>query len=153
MKLFRERLPLLSNMANVPMKVNGKEFTCVEAAFQSFKAVLAGEDVDRFVGINGFEAKRLGKTVNLKGTGTLDIWESVKVDIMEQLLYIKVQDHRVKAMLMSATDDELVENNNWGDTFWGVVERNNCLVGQNMLGKLWQSVKQKVIADDVSLTD
>lgn len=23
----------------------------------------------------------------------------------------------------------------------------------NMLGKLWQSVKQKVIADDVSLTD
>ena len=146
MKLFRERFPLLTNMAPVAMKVNGKVFSCCEAAFQSFKAVVAERPdlVDQFVGINGFTAKRLGKTVPLKPY--LDIWNEVKVDIMWQLLLIKVQDSSVKQQLMSAADDDLFENNTWGDTFWGVVEKpDGTMVGKNVLGRLWQEVKKVIL--------
>lgn len=144
--LFRDRFPLLTNMAPVPMKVNGKIFSCCEAAFQSFKAVVAEcpSLVDKFVGIKGVDAKRLGKTVPLKPY--LDIWEEVKVDIMWQLLLIKVQDSSVKQQLISAADDDLFENNVWKDTFWGVIEQTDgTMVGKNVLGRLWQEVKKVVL--------
>ena len=144
--LFRDRFPLLTNMAPVPMKVNGKIFSCCEAAFQSFKAVVAERPdlVDKFVGIKGVDAKRLGKTVPLKPY--LDIWEEVKVDIMWQLLLIKVQDSSVKQQLISAADDDLFENNVWKDTFWGVIEQTDgTMEGKNVLGRLWQEVKKVVL--------
>lgn len=150
-ELFKDRLPLLSNMASVPMRVNGRVFSCCEAAFQAFKAVIAEQPdmVDKFVGINGYDAKKLGRTVPL--APYLDVWEEVKVDIMWKLLLIKVQHPKVRDQLLEAPDDALFENNTWGDTFWGCVEQpDGTMKGDNVLGRLLVSVKQVILTQPLT---
>lgn len=42
-------------------------------------------------------------------------------------------------LLMETGDDDIVEYNNWGDTFWGVTVKNN--EGSNHLGKILMEIR------------
>ena len=77
-------------------------------------------------------AKWLGKMVLIRQD-----WEKVKLKIMKQLLIKKFTDHVLCQMLRNTGDAELVEVNNWGDTFWGVCRG----VGENHLGKLLMEIR------------
>jgi ribA/ribD-fused uncharacterized protein len=65
-------------------------------------------------------------------------WDDVKVEIMRDILYAKVEQHEyVKRKLIATGDRELVENS-WRDDFWGWGPNRD---GQNELGKLWMDVR------------
>ena len=61
------------------------------------------------------KAKRIGRTVVLK-----DDWENIKISLMERGLQEKFKDNILKIQLLHTGENELVEGNNWNDTFWGV---------------------------------
>jgi len=65
-----------------------------------------------------------------------------KLLIMEQLLVLKFggSDPLLTRALMATGDAELIEGNNWNDTFWGVC--NNT--GENNLGKLLMKVRAEL---------
>ena len=77
-------------------------------------------------------AKRIGRKVNLRAD-----WEDVKCDIMKELLKKKFENAELAEKLLATGDMELVEGNNHGDRFWGMVNG----VGKNMLGKLLMEVR------------
>lgn len=67
-----------------------------------------------------------------------DYWPNMRVMIMYEILWAKVNQHEyVKKKLLETGDRRIVENS-WRDDFWGWgMERN----GANMLGKLWMHVR------------
>jgi len=52
------------------------------------------------------------------------------------------QNPDLAAKLIATGDEELVEGNTWGDTYWGVCRG----VGQNKLGKILMNVRQELAA-------
>lgn len=118
----------LSNMyqCKVPMRINGKtyQFSSVEAAFQAHKDP---ERAGEFVGIYGKDAKKLGRQVNMRRD-----WESIKDDIMRDCVRSKFENNPKLAAKLKSTEGLLVENNTWGDRYWGMCGG----VGQNKLGQI-----------------
>ena len=134
---FRGEFHWLSNFYSCPVPFEGLTFDSSEAAFQAAKC-LDMKERERFLGLSGGQAKRLGKRVELRSD-----WETVKIEIMRQVLKSKfTQNPELREKLIATGDTELIEGNNWNDRFWGVCRG----VGQNHLGKLLMEVRAELVS-------
>ena len=132
---FKHNYAFLSNMypCTITTSIGDSVYTfsCVESAYQAHKCP---ERVQEFINLNGYEAKRLAKTVKLRSD-----WEDIKVDLMEKLVSQKFQDQSLKEKLQAVTG-EIVETNNWGDRFWG-----RCYGrGLNVLGSILMKIRDNI---------
>lgn len=88
-------------------------------------------------------AKKLGRTLQLRAD-----WENVKYNIMRSLLLRKFSNTpEATAFLLSTGSAELIEGNNWHDTYWGRCTgcRQGCVDnGWNRLGKLLEEVRREL---------
>lgn len=106
--------------------------THVEGEYQARKCARLS-DVERFYRLSPGQAKRLGRTVDMRPD-----WEDCKVEIMRALVRQKFMDHpSLLAKLVATGDQELVEGNKWGDHIWGVCAGR----GANHLGKILMWVR------------
>lgn len=131
---FSGKYDFLSNFYTCTVKYDGLTFTNAEAAFQSAKVT----DMDsrkQFCNLPPAQAKRLGRTVQLRKD-----WEQVKDQVMHDVLKSKFRDEKLREMLLQTGDEELVEGNWWGDTYWGVCRG----IGQNKLGKLLMQLREEL---------
>jgi ribA/ribD-fused uncharacterized protein len=65
-------------------------------------------------------------------------WDDVKVPLMRQLLWAKVEQHPyVKKKLLESGTRRLVEDS-WRDDFWGWGPNKD---GKNVLGRLWMEIR------------
>ena len=131
---FRDEYYFLSNMypAPVTVKLNGQvlTFKCSEAAFQACKCPAMA---DKFLGIDGFAAKRLGKKVPLRAD-----WDDVKLSAMGMIVKAKfAQNPELMTRLLNTGNTPLVEENTWNDTYWGVYNGK----GQNHLGQTLMALR------------
>lgn len=133
---FREEYYFLSNMYPTHVQFEGLTYPCAESAFQAAKCLLM-EERQAFTNMNGYEAKKAGRRVVLRGD-----WESVKLDIMKTILMNKFSKPYLREKLLQTQDAELIEGNTWNDTFWGVDIRSGK--GLNHLGKLLMQVRDSV---------
>lgn len=124
---FRNYFGFLSNMFPTPITLGGVTYTCSEAAFQAAKL----QDKNKrhiFAGLTGKEAKALGRRITLRPD-----WETIKIDVMRWVVKEKFeQNPKLKLRLFRLIDNDLIEGNTWGDTFWGVCNGK----GENWLGKI-----------------
>lgn len=132
---FRNEYAFLSNMypaeMTIPVAKDSGEtafltFVCLESAFQGLKDL---SKTETFVSLNGYDAKRLGRKVQLRSD-----WEAVKLDIMRKLVHIKFKQHPELAdkLVSIPLHTPLIEHNTWNDTFWGVCNGK----GWNHLGNI-----------------
>jgi ribA/ribD-fused uncharacterized protein len=117
----------LSNMYSSPVTILGQTFECAEAAFQAHKVTTIPE-LKQFVGLNGYEAKRLGRQVTLRYD-----WPQIKLQVMANVLEAKFRPgSELTYKLLNTGNKRLVEGNTWNDVYWGVCNGK----GQNKLGQL-----------------
>lgn len=124
----------LSNFFESQVSYNGLIFTNAEAAFQAQK------DPNRaceFVNLGPKRAKSLGRRVHLRSD-----WDSVKCQIMLDILRAKFADPVLRLQLARTAPQELVEANTWGDRFWGVCNGS----GSNVLGLLLMRVRDEILS-------
>lgn len=133
---FKGKYFFLSNFYKHPVEFEGLTYGSNEAAFQAAKCI-NNEDRKQFIKLIPRDAKYLGRRVTLRKD-----WESVKIDIMHQILLNKFSDPVLKSKLLATGDSLLVEGNTWGDRFWGFDIVNN--VGENYLGKLLMQVRDEI---------
>jgi ribA/ribD-fused uncharacterized protein len=81
------------------------------------------------------KAKRLARKIALRPD-----WDEVKLGAMLEIVTIKFQDPELREKLLSTGDEELVEGNHWGDTFWGVCNG----VGENWLGRILMFIRDEI---------
>lgn len=138
---FRGEYRFLSNFYPVKVKCDfGFIYDSTEAAYQAQKTT------DRmirlmFTDYKPIIAKRNGKKIKLRSD-----WEEVKLNVMLDLLRQKFQYDELRQKLIETEDEELVEGNWWGDTFWGVCNG----VGENHLGKLLMQVRKECQDDTIT---
>ena len=137
---FDAEYAFLSNFYPSPIEMGGETYPTVEHAFQAAKTANPEHRAQIRNKSTPGGAKRLGgkrgKLITLRPD-----WEQIKLSIMENLVRQKFQHHELKTMLLATGDQELVEGNNWNDTFWGVCRGK----GENNLGKLLMEVRGYLI--------
>ena len=92
---FRGKFDFLSNMYVATFEWDGRTYRNSEAAFQSAKS-LDPSVRDEFSEMTGVVAKREGKKVKLRGD-----WESVKDDIMEEVVEYSARDCAARPLKLS----------------------------------------------------
>jgi len=132
---FKGRYHFLSNFYLMAIVYEGMKFDSVEHAYQAAKTVIPEERemIRRCVKPGG--AKRLGRSVTLRPG-----WDRLRIEVMTKLLMQKFSDQHLRRLLLDTGDAELIEGNDWNDTFWGVCRGK----GKNNLGKLLMMVRSKV---------
>ena len=133
---FRGEYYFLSNFFPTPIWLGGREYKTVEHFYQANKAesLILHEYIRNAVSPE--EAKKRGKEVAKRAD-----WENVKLQIMGLGLILKFDIVDLGDMLLATGEEELVEGNTWGDTYWGVCNG----VGENHLGKTLMTVRDQII--------
>lgn len=145
---FRGENYYLSNFYERPVTYDGITYKNNEATFQAQKCI-SYEDRKRFSDLNASEAKRLGRKVSLRPD-----WESIKVDVMTNIVHAKFEQNKDLAEKLCNTDTAfLEEGNTWGDRIWGTVNEN----GKNLLGHILMSerdyLKEQIKDNDIEERD
>ena len=84
-------------------------------------------------------AKRIGRVYLARPD-----WDRVKVTVMIDLVFDKfTRNYDLAARLLSTGNAELIEENNWGDTFWGMCNGQ----GKNVLGRILMGVRMVLQKD------
>lgn len=126
----------LSNFYECPIKLDNIKYRNAESAYQAMKS---NDELDRlkFINLNGASAKALGKKIKLRKD-----WNDVKLDIMYTIVKNKFTQNPTLAKLLIDTNDKvIIEDNNWGDTYWGICNGK----GENNLGKILMRVRKEII--------
>jgi ribA/ribD-fused uncharacterized protein len=133
---FRNEYYFLSNMFECEVVYKGIKFRSSESLFQALKAC-NNEDFMKFINLNGFEAKKLGRCIKLRKD-----WNEVRVNIMYEVLKLKFSNPELRAKLLATGYEELIEGNNWNDKFWGVSLKD--YKGENHLGRLLMIIRKEI---------
>ena len=142
---YEQDFYVLSNFSSFAVRFKDKTFATSEHAYHyqkfpdSWCAVSPLQRKIRWAA-SAHEAFKIAE--RNKGHRRTD-WDSVKVDIMREILRAKVEQHEYFGRkLLQTGDRELVENS-WRDDFWGWGPNRD---GQNMLGKLWMELRAELRA-------
>lgn len=130
---FRGPWTRLSNYSLVSVWFDGHIYASVEHAYQAAKSL--DEETRKLIRYcpTPNQAKQLARKVVLRSD-----WDSVKINIMRELLVAKFSQEPEKQVLLSTGEEELVEGNWWGDRFWGQSPLGN---GENNLGKMLMQLR------------
>ena len=131
---FRGEYAFLSNFWEAPVTYQGLTYGSNEAAFQAQKC-MTEEEKQAFTEMRPAKSKKAGRQVLLRPD-----WETVKVDIMEELVRAKfTQNEDLKWRLIGTGDACIEEGNTWHDTCWGVAAKPG--IGQNHLGRILMKLR------------
>jgi ribA/ribD-fused uncharacterized protein len=143
---FTGKYRFLSNFYLAPVRFNQTTFPSNEHAFQAAKTHnnLIRDLIAYHVEKPG-DAKKIGRDLRLRSD-----WERVKLDIMHRIVYSKfaLNDDLARKLLKTG-NAELIEGNNWGDEYWGMVlrgRRKDEWVGENHLGNILMQVRSELSA-------
>lgn len=141
---FKDEYRFLSNFYPCKIKIKHLEFPSVEHAYQFLKwnpqdPNYLDSRLNVFLRGQPGEAKRLGKRIPLRPD-----WETKKKEAMRSLLRMKFEDPQLREMLLKTRGRLLVEENTWGDVYWGVCNGK----GKNVLGKLLMDTRNDCVFKD-----
>lgn len=138
---FQKEFRFLSNFWPVPIIYYTKNLTrlifpTVEHFYQARKTM----DISIQSKISNLptpgEAKRFAKTIKQSQSFPND-----KVGIMWEGVWQKFSSYpNLKEKLIATGNAEIIEENTWGDTFWGVCNG----TGKNMLGNILMDIREKL---------
>lgn len=132
---FTGKYYFLSNYFEVPVAYNGIVYRNSEAAFQAQKTTDVNAQL-KFAHYSASIAKRYGRQLHLRSD-----WEQIKDGVMYEICKCKFEQNPLYRLRLLATgDEELVEGNSWGDTYWGVCKGK----GENHLGKILMRICEEL---------
>jgi ribA/ribD-fused uncharacterized protein len=124
-----------------PFEFEGATWPSAEHAFQASKCADPSQRKLFVLCKRPGEAKRLGRRVRLRAD-----WESVKLDVMEEILRAKFRDASLRRRLAAiGTCCHITHTNIWHDLFWGVCA---CPIhndrGRNHLGQILMKLRSEL---------
>lgn len=133
---FSGEYRFLSNFWPSEVELDSVLFPTVEHAYQAAKTLDKFERLEVLECNTPKHARTKGRKVTVRSD-----WEDVKIDIMTSLVRQKFTKHEdLKEKLLATKNCELIEENYWGDTFWGVCKEE----GKNNLGKILMKIREEI---------
>jgi ribA/ribD-fused uncharacterized protein len=127
----------LSNFAHTPFDLDGVTYGSVEHAYQAAKTDSSSARAAIVAIRSPADARLRGQTVLLRAG-----WDEQRLAVMARLLRAKFRDPRLAAALVATGTGQLVEENTWGDCFWGACDGR----GDNHLGRLLMALRTELLA-------
>lgn len=140
---FRGPYAFLSNMYHCTVIYDGIKYPCSETAFQAqkYKIIFPNTDLNDFAKFDGKEAKRITREFSFTQEQK-EFWEANRVSKMYFIVLEKfLQNEDLMNMLLFTDTTPLVEDNTWGDRFWGVDQTGQ---GLNMLGEILMRIRKEL---------
>ena len=135
---FRGDYFFLSNFSPSPLLFAGMEWPTLEHAYQAWKSRewIIRDQIRKLP--TAANARRAGRSLPRRRD-----WNQVREPLMLALLRCKFGQSKVLAdKLLVTGDEELVEGNDWGCVFWGMVkDADGKWTGENHLGLLLMQVR------------
>lgn len=126
----------LSNFYPCVITFEGQRYNSTEHAYQAAKCKNIDDRAKFRESIKASKAKSLGKKIVMRPD-----WESVKLKIMYEVVKQKFSKYDdLKKLLLETGDAEIIEGNNWNDTYFGVCNGK----GMNHLGKILMQVRKEL---------
>ena len=135
---FTGRYRFLSNFYPCVVTLDDYPYPSVEHAYQAAKFAPADREPFRDIELRAGVAKRMGRGKGVAG------WYDRSLLVMEDLLHQKFREPKLRALLLATGNAELIEGNNWHDVFFGFCYCPRCNRGDNFLGQLLMSVRERV---------
>lgn len=132
---FFDEYRFLSNYQLCSILYEGRIFSSSEAAYQAAKCYHEA-DKQYFIPLKPNDAKKVGQIVSIRSD-----WDSIKLQVMEDILRIKFKNPNLADRLLATGDLELIEYNWWNDRFWGVCNGQ----GENNLGKILMRIRDDMV--------
>lgn len=131
---FRGELEFLSNFYPAAIVMDEITFQSSEHLYHYLK-MATNEGRNAILNASTpLAAKRLSRKFPLR-----DDWEEVKLDVMRKVVRLKFTQHPELMAKLKNVTGEIIEENYWGDVFWGVCNG----VGENHLGKILMEIRDK----------
>ena len=139
---FSGEYRFLSNFWPVTITYEDIVYPSVEHAYQAQKTDHEGVRQEIANLETPGNAKRFGEELKLLGQIRLDWNDELRLLHMAALVEIKfsLSNPELAQQLIATGDVELIEGNNWGDTFFGFCDGQ----GENHLGKILMNVREKL---------
>jgi N-glycosidase YbiA len=133
---FRGQKFYLSNFYPCNVDYEGIMYPSSEHAYQAAKVLDEKTRYEMSQLIFPAAAKNVARNLKLR-----PFWNEIKTKIMTDIVRAKFTQNLDCGMRLVATGDEqLVEENYWGDKFWGTVKGE----GENHLGLILMQVRQEL---------
>lgn len=139
----KEQWGELSNMSNdCAVRVNGILIKNTEALYQAARFTEYPEiQMEILKGHSGMASKMTSK--KYRKTHTRSDWREIREDVMRYCLELKLyQNYKTISSMLEETGDRPIVEKSHRDTFWGAIEKDNVLQGENVLGKLWMDIRK-----------
>ena len=128
----------LSNFSSFAIWWMGILWMTVEHAYQAAKFTDPAIVEEIRTAMSAHDAKKIARKYQDKVRAD---WNDIKLEIMEKLLRLKIEQHPyVREKLLETGDAELVEDSP-KDSFWG---RGPDWRGLNHLGRLWMKLRSEL---------
>jgi ribA/ribD-fused uncharacterized protein len=135
---FTDKFRFLSNFYPAPVEFEVAVYPTVEHAYQAAKTQDPTIRAEICNAPTPGKAKRMGFAIKLR-----ENWTEINGEIMLELLYKKFNIPALGELLLNTGDAQLIEGNDWGDTYWGKVRgEDGKWEGSNLLGKLLELVRE-----------
>lgn len=148
---FQGDLEFCSNMYRQPIHFNCQHpifesddlvYPSTENLYHALKCIHL-EDRIRFTKCSPFESKKLSRSMFVRP----DWDDDMKIEAMKLVTDLKY-DYNIDLQnrLLAVKDEIIVEENNWGDKFWGKVYNyaKGYFVGQNHLGIILTNKREQL---------
>jgi ribA/ribD-fused uncharacterized protein len=143
--VFKGRYVFLSNSYPCLIKHGGIEYKSVENFYVAMKIesdqninnqyYTSGDFREMVSKLDPGLARNIGQKVKLRKN-----WNLKKLEYMRWAIREKFKDETLKDLLLLTGDEEIIESNWLGDTYWGVCKG----VGENHLGKILMEVRNEL---------
>jgi predicted NAD-dependent protein-ADP-ribosyltransferase YbiA (DUF1768 family) len=145
----------LGNMSPFPILYQGKEWRNTEALFQALRF-----DDDSLKELVRAEKSPMGAKLKAKGMSDKMVIKQLSEEDVENMrlcINLKIEQHpHLQKELIETGDLPIYEDvtkrgNKGSNLFWGAMLIEEKWVGQNMLGKIWMEVRNKLRLEDYEL--
>lgn len=139
---FKDKARFLSNFHPCAILYHGVLYPSTEHAYQAQKSKSLKEKIT----VSLLDSPGKAKRHRVRFSVDKNWWEENKIRIMSELTAIKYSDANpcMREMLVETWPLDLVEGNEWGDTFWGVSPPVRG-TGRNELGKILMQRRDEVM--------
>lgn len=132
---FSGEYRFLSNFYPVSVVYDSTPYPSVEHAYQAAKTIDSTQRSKIRHASSPALAKKLGAQATLR-----DGWDKLRLPVMRYLLDQKFLQPVLRKKLLATGDEELIEGNDWGDTFWGKCNGK----GENHLGQILMEIRANI---------
>lgn len=141
---FKDQYDFLSSMYVVRSGIIARDKIIVPTVEHAYQAAKFREFDARqriYKAIDGYNAKKNANRLEETGYPIIENWADIRLGVMRGLVEQKfTRDSQLQDLLLHTGEEEIVEGNTRGDTFWGV-DPPGSSNGENWLGQILMEVR------------